>query len=77
MSDILEKLELILKKIEVIEIKLGIVEENCNNMGNHIDFINTVYNTMRTPLDFIIKRVSIINGNKHIERLPISNSINL
>jgi hypothetical protein len=60
-----QKLDMILHKLECIEKKLNIVEESCNGMDTHITFINGVYNTLKSPLDFVVKRISSIQGNNN------------
>ena len=62
MEEINEKLDKIIHKLELIENRLGIIEESCSEMGNHINFVNNVYSTVRTPLDFILNQVSRIQG---------------
>ena len=57
-----KKMELILEKLE----KLEQIEENCSKMGNHITFVETVYETVRAPLQFISNKLS---GNYHV--LPL------
>ena len=65
-----ENLDKIIHKLERIEHKLNIVEESCNGMDHHINFINNVYTTIRSPLDFIVNRISRIQGNNNILALP-------
>jgi hypothetical protein len=56
------KLDIILQKIENMEKRLYVLEKSCNGMDSHIDFINGVYNTVRAPLDFIVRKVTTIQG---------------
>jgi hypothetical protein len=74
-EEIDKKLDLIIAKLEGIENRLNIVEESCNGMDNHINFVNTVYTTVRTPLDFIVNRVGRLQGNNVTLALP-ENSTN-
>ena len=55
---ILEKLDIILKKLETIENKLGDCENSCENMDSHISFVNNVYSSVKSPLQYIIDKVS-------------------
>ena len=59
--DILEaKMERILEKLDKLD-KLDKLEEignNCNKMGNHIDFVETVYDTLRAPLQYISNKIN-------------------
>ena len=63
------KINLILQKLENIESKIGIVSESCEGMDNHIQFIEGVYTTLRSPLDFIANSVRPMIGNEK-ETLP-------
>ena len=56
---------LILEKLD----KLETIEENCSKMGNHINFVEAVYETMRTPLQYISNKLSATPS-----ALPPSNS---
>jgi hypothetical protein len=62
--DIYKKLDLILEKIDRIELKLNIVEDSCNGMDTHINFINTIYNNVKIPFEFIIEKASLLQGKE-------------
>lgn len=51
-----EKLDAILQKMDNHIIK------NCNKMGDHIDFVNNVYDTVKVPLHYISNRVQKMIG---------------
>lgn len=55
--DLERKMELILNKLEKLD-KLENIEENCSKMGNHINFVEAVYETVRAPLQFISNKLS-------------------
>lgn len=59
MELILNKLDKLdkLDKLEKLE-KLENIEENCSKMGNHINFVEAVYETLRAPLQFISNKLS-------------------
>lgn len=57
-QQILEKLERIENKIERIEEDMVIVKTNSILMKNHINFIETLYQTMRHPLNKILSYFS-------------------
>jgi hypothetical protein len=60
------KLDLILQKLDVSVIK------NCDKMGNHIDFVNCVYATVKVPLNFISNKIhKIINPLGFHKELPL------
>lgn len=45
------------------------VGKNCEKMGSHIDFVESVYNTVRHPLSYICNKIS---GPPQIMTLPHS-----
>jgi len=65
-----DKLDLILEKIEKIEKRLDKLEESCIAMDKHIGFVDQVYKTVRTPLDFILHRINYLTGTKESLYLP-------
>ena len=55
-----DRLDIILEKLEKIEEKLSILEkktdtnaENCEKMSSHIDFIESVYNRLKSPIEYV------------------------
>ena len=64
-----QKMELILEKLEKLE-KLETIEKNCSKMGNHINFVETVYETVRAPLQFISNKLT---GNSDV--LPLTEDV--
>jgi hypothetical protein len=65
-----EKLDTIIQKLDNKIIK------NCDKMGDHIDFVNNVYDTVKVPLHYISNKVQKMIGNstKHAD-VRISNKI--
>ena len=63
-------LEVLKKHTEEINIKLEklckVVDEHvvpdCDKMSNHINFIETVYNTVKNPLGFLCNRINRVIG---------------
>lgn len=64
------------KKLDRIERKLDFIitilhhdnkdiKENCKKMGNHIQFIENVYDSVRTPLNYLTNKVNYMLGNKN------------
>jgi hypothetical protein len=52
-----EKLDAIMQKLDTNIIK------NCDKMGDHIDFVNNVYDTVKVPLHYISNKVQkMISG---------------
>ena len=60
-------LEKILKKLDIIEERLTLLTEEIeeikksnNKMDNHIDFIENIYNNIKTPFHYVLNRISNI-----------------
>ena len=61
--DINKKIETIEKKIDkIINLLDGDVKQNCNKMGEHIEFIENIYDRVKNPLGFICNRINNINN---------------
>lgn len=56
-----EKLDAILQKMDNEIIK------NCDKMGDHIDFVNNVYDTVKVPLHYISNKVQKMIGGANEE----------
>ena len=41
------------------------VLQECKKMGNHIDFIENVYENVKHPLGFICNKIKYISGNNN------------
>lgn len=83
MNDLYEKLEKIEKNLCIIEKKINIlmnnntsIHENTNKMSNHIDFIESVYDTVKYPLNSICNTIKYytIKGPAELITLPSSSS---
>ncbi len=83
--DFIEKIELMREEIRIISIKLDKVmdklevnHEECTKMGNHINFVENVYQSIKSPLNFICDKVNIYRdqGIGLIEETSDSNSNN-
>jgi len=69
-NGLFEKFE---KKIERIEWKLDKIikifekdiEENCRKMSGHIDFVESVYTTVKSPLSYICSKVNHLTGSSN------------
>ena len=53
-----EKLDLICKKMD------GEILEECKKMGSHITFIESVYDSVRHPLNYICNIINIKSDNQ-------------
>lgn len=58
---ILEKFEALEKKIDSLEINE--IKKECNKMGSHIDFIETTYDTLQMPLNYVKKSIEKLIGS--------------
>lgn len=53
LQEILNKLNVIEQKLDILNGKINDCEESCKNMDSHIDFVENVYGTVRAPLNYI------------------------
>ena len=63
-----QKLDIILQKLDNSIIK------NCDKMGDHIDFVNTVYETVKVPLHYISNKIHKIVNPLGLASKSISNA---
>ena len=76
-SNIIIRLNTLEKKIDTINqqlvdilILLNDNKKDCEKMSSHIDFIDSVYDRLKMPIDFVCSRVNMITNsesmfNKH------------
>ena len=70
--EIKNKLDSLEYKLIDLEVKLNKITEllendvkpNCNKMSSHIDFVDNVYDTVKSPLDFICSKVNVLSGKE-------------
>ncbi len=63
------KLEIKINELE--KNKLNHVQEACDKMNNHIDFIEETYTTLQTPLNYVKNKVEYLMGyNNDSKSLP-------
>jgi hypothetical protein len=75
-----EKLDAILQRMDNSIIK------NCDKMGDHIDFVNNVYDTVKVPLHYLSNKVQKMIGgtnedtakknNVILNKIEYSNNVN-
>lgn len=58
-----DKLDQILSRLETIERRLDKIEVSCSDMDNHIGFVEGVYGTLRSPLDYVARQVNRLSGS--------------
>lgn len=70
-QEIKYKLDSLEYKLIDLEVKLNKITDllerditpNCNKMSSHIDFIDKVYDTVKSPLNFMCNKINILSGN--------------
>ena len=60
-TDILNKLDEIIKRLDKIENDIAYLKNGSDTMTEHISFIDHVYDTIKSPLYFIMNKVKPIN----------------
>ena len=58
MEEIMGRLDMIERKLDLIMERLQENGDSCQKMSQHIDFIETAYQSLRSPLDFIRSKLS-------------------
>ena len=68
-SNFIIKIGIIEKKLERIDHKLDELilltrnnEKKCNKMTSHIDFINSIYEKLKAPIEFISDKFKLISN---------------
>jgi hypothetical protein len=58
-------------KIDLLIQEVRTLNKSCNRMDEHITFVNKVYNTVRSPVSYIISNVNkLTGGDKQVSSLP-------
>jgi len=56
-----ERVDLLDKKIDKITIKLdGDIISECKKMGSHIDFVESVYDSVKKPLNYVCNKIDYL-----------------
>lgn len=71
--EIKSKLDSLEYKLIDLEVKLNKITEllendvapNCNKMSTHIDFVDKVYDTVKSPLNFMCNKINGLSGNEN------------
>lgn len=72
LKDIQDQIQTIENKIDALNKKSTNVEQDCQQMRNHIYFIETTYNIVRTPLNYITNKINtLIHNNREVVDLPM------
>ena len=57
-------IDLEVKLNKIIELIENDVAPNCNKMSSHIDFVDNVYDTVKSPLNFMCNKVNVLSGKE-------------
>ncbi len=64
LQDLLKRTDNIDKKLnDIISILNGDVKKNTQKMGEHIDFIEKIYDNVKSPLGFLCNKINYLKGN--------------
>lgn len=59
-------------RIQIIEKKLDrileLLESDCKKMRDHIDFVENVYDNIKSPFNYIMNSVNVINSVKNVPK---------
>ena len=70
-EEILEKIVALESRCERMEQKidklLELLEKDCKKMTNHIDFIENVYDNVKSPFYYLMDKVSLLSTNRMLE----------
>ena len=70
-QDILEKIVALENRCERIEYKLDkileLLEKDCKKMTDHIDFIENVYDNVKSPFYYLMDKVNLLSTNRMLE----------
>jgi len=57
--------ERIEKKLDRI---IELLEKDCKKMVDHIDFVETVYDSVKMPFYYVMDKVSLLSSNRILNR---------
>jgi len=69
MEDINNRLEKLEKRVEMIVEMLERIETNTKKMSEHIDFVDGVYENVKSPMEWICNKINLIDyrDKKYLE----------
>jgi hypothetical protein len=59
-----EKMDLIIKLLEINNGDIKDIEKSCNKMNGHIDFIETTYDKLKYPIDVFKNKIEQVFGKE-------------
>ena len=70
-QEILEKIVALENRCERMEQKidklLELLEKDCKKMTDHIDFIENVYDNVKSPFYYLMDKVNLLSTNRMLE----------
>lgn len=58
-----EKIDLLNEKLDaILQLLNQDVKPKCDKMGNHINFVEAVYENVKNPLGFLCNRIRLLGG---------------
>ena len=84
-KDRIDKLQLDVKELSLKIDNMGVkldkilelldtdISQNCKKMGNHINFVENIYDNVKYPLEYVCNRFNSITGEK--DNLQLENKI--
>jgi hypothetical protein len=63
LEEVKSQLNRIETKLDALLEKMDISVKECNKMGEHIDFIEGIYETVKFPLTYLCNKVHIFAGS--------------
>jgi prefoldin subunit 5 len=67
LDKILQKLEILENKYKTLEQKIDHIQYSTQNMDEHIDFVESVYNVVKNPVSSLLKLYYRSYNNAQIE----------
>lgn len=72
-NELKEKIERIEDKLDnITKILENSVELNCKRMGNHITFIEQIYENVKLPLIYFCSMINYLSINSNVNYLSLS-----
>jgi len=62
-----QKLSDVTQKVTIVEKAISKIEQSTQNMDDHIDFVETVYNVVKNPVSSLLKLYYQSYNNEQIE----------
>ena len=74
LQEIKEILQIMQQDIQLIKTELKIIKKETHKMDEHVDFVNNIYDKVKSPFHYILNKVEYLRGNSIDD---INNNTNL